>query len=168
MLVMGWDSDMAIHLLAASSGRRRYRQSNRECASASLCGIGFMLFTVFGMAVLFSGSPSVFFPFDTSLAIIGLMLLILGVVLLRGSNRERDKVLEAVRGRDNVRLDVISAEAGVPIDRTRHHLTNLLSMKLIKGGIIDDVYSASMKAERVDSTTVRCPHCDTELELPDE
>ena len=156
-----------IHLLAASGGRRRYQQTNRECGSACACGIGFILVVLFGLAVLFS-VPSVYYPYDIILAIIGAVLLVGGILVLSGTVRERRRVLEATKNRDGVSLDVISADARVPYDRTKEYLTYFIAAGLLKGGIVDDTYVASMKAERIDSRTVRCPHCDTELELPEE
>lgn len=76
--------------------------------------------------------------------------------------------MQVVKDRDGVNLDVISSEARVPYERTKEYMINFIAMGLLKGGIVDDTYVAAMKAERIDSRTVRCPHCETELELPED
>lgn len=135
------------------------------------CTTGCIFILIFGMLVLITG-PSVYGPFfvysDAILTIIGIVLFVGGSVVFSGTIREKRRIIKAIEGRDEVSLDTISTETNVPYERTKEYLTNFAKAGFLKGQIVDEMYIASMKAERIDSRTVRCPHCNTELELPDE
>jgi predicted transcriptional regulator len=128
------------------------------------------LLLLFG--ILFLGGPSVLsslFPgFDLIMVIIGLLLAVGGSIVFTGTIREKRRIIKAIKGRDEVSLDSISTEVNIPYERTKEYLTNLVNAGFLKGRIVDDMYVVSMTAERIDSRTVRCPHCDTVIELPED
>ncbi len=163
-------SSQAIHLLAASGGRRAYRQTNRECAGLCACGSGCffvpisVVFLIYGPTAIDIAVPG----FDIFFVIISIILFAGGIIVFPKTVQEKRRIVKAIEGRDEVSLDTISTEANVPYERTKEYLTNFIKAGFLKGQIVDDMYIASLKAERIDSRTIRCPHCDTELELPDE
>lgn len=123
-----------------------------------------VLFLLYGPSIV----SSIFPQFDFLLLILGFVLFVVGVSFFTGTIRERRRIVKTVEGRDGVSLEVISSEARVPFERAKEYLTNMITAGLLKGSIVDDTYFASMQAEMIDARTVRCPHCDTELELPEE
>jgi hypothetical protein len=91
-----------------------------------------------------------------------------GILLLVQDGREASRVVKAITDRDGITLDTVSMETGVPLSRVRGHVLRGIALKKLKGRIIDEIYVSKLIAERVDSDTVRCPHCGAELELTDE
>jgi len=99
---------------------------------------------------------------------VGVLLFTGGAIVLTGTIRERRRVAMAVEGRDGVSLDTISSETGVPFEKTKEYLANMIAAGLLKGGIVDNTYVVTMQAELIDSRTIRCPHCDSVLDLPED
>jgi len=106
--------------------------------------------------------------FDIYMMIIGVLLLVGGSIIFTGTARERRRIIQSLKGRDEISLDKLISETGIPYVRTKEYLTNFITAGLLKGQIVGDMYIAHMKAEIIDSKKIRCPHCGTELELPEE
>ena len=160
----------ATPLFTASGQRLQFRQTGRESKGICACSFGCVIL-LFGLMLIAMG-PSVIssaFPlFDVLMLIVGVVLFVPGAIVLTGTIREKRRITLAVQGRDGISLDVISSETGVPFDRAKEYLANMIAAGLIKGGIFDNTYVASMQAEIIDARTIRCPHCDAEIELPED
>lgn len=118
-----------------------------------------------GLLFVFLGPFHLGIYIDLGFLILGILLIIVGLPLLLTTVKERRRVVYTIKGRDSASLHGISSEAGVSFERTKDHLQILIGSGILQGGIIDDMYVSSMKAEVIDSRTIRCSHCGTELEL---
>ena len=121
-----------------------------------------------GIIGLLIGASIFGYGFDFFMTIAGISLLAIGVLLFVSTTREKRRIHAAVVGRDGISVDAISSEAQVSFERANDYLMNMIASGFLRGRIVDGIYYASMQAEMIDAKTVRCPFCETELELPDE
>ena len=149
--------------LAAAGPQPRPGQS-----SICVCFLGLFLMTITG--VLLFASPNT--PQDIYILLLlgfgsSIMLIIGGIVHLRKSSSDGRRVFNIISENEDISLESISRATGISISRVRKHIEWVIFLKQVTGRIVDDRYVRKLIAERIDSDTVRCPHCKAELELSD-
>lgn len=101
--------------------------------------------------------------------IVSILLFVLGFGLLRQTRREFSRVFEVISSREEITIDSISNEAGVPYSRARIYVLQAILYKSVQGRLIDETFtSGKVVAERIDAHSVRCPNCGVEMDLPEE
>ena len=150
-------------------GGRALSTDNRQSAGACGCTMGFMLvpLTAIALFVIPNIPPEIYILLLLGL-IAGFILIIVGVMLLRRSSSDARRVYEIVSESEEISLESISRATDIPVSRVQLFIEMAIYAKQVKGRIIDGMYIEKLVAERIDDSTVRCPHCHAELDLEDE
>ena len=153
----------------SARGGRAVSMDNRQSIAACVCTIGFMVFTLAAIFLIMIPNVSQEIYILALLGLFsGFILLIGGVMLLRRSSSDARRVYEIVSESEEISLESISRATDIPVSRVQLFIEMAIYAKQVKGRIIDGMYIEKLVAERIDDSTVRCPHCHAELDLEDE
>jgi hypothetical protein len=98
----------------------------------------------------------------------GFPMLAVGIALMWQERNEYRIIAEFLNSQDEVDFDRIYRETNIPPSRSRIYILRAIQASKITGRIIDERYVKKLIAERIDSETIRCPHCKAEMMLPKE
>lgn len=145
--------------------------SGREWGSVFLCLAGFAL--IMAGAILISTPYYQHLPeseqFTHNLIfLIGLLVLIPAIGILCKTGREKKRVFTLLASRDEISLDTISRETGLPPSKVHDIISRYIDAGFIKGTLDDNMFYSKVIVEWVGPDTIRCPHCGKDVKVPEK
>jgi hypothetical protein len=77
-------------------------------------------------------------------------------------------MFELLASRDEVSIDTLSRETGLPHSKIHDTLSRFIAAGLIKGTLDDGMFYNKVTVEWVGPDTIRCPHCGKDVKVPEK